>query len=137
MPFVYPVGWWSYQDGLQIQNLEVKVLDSRLNLFNSKTLAQITIAGEMTVTKTKTWRPEIIKVHLSEKIIKRINHNESEAEIIVTPIVGVEKDKSYSGEKIPFSITQETILNSMDWGKNKFVIVCGDLKQIVTVGQAK
>lgn len=87
--------------------------------------------------ENKTWRPAIIKVHLSKKIVKGINPNESEAEIIVTPIIGVEKDKSYSGEKIPFHITQEIILNSMGWGKNNFVIVSGDLKQVVTVVQAK
>lgn len=137
VPFVSSVGWWPYQDGLQIQSLEVKALDSRLNLFNSKTLAQIAITGEMTVSKTKGWRPVITKAHLSEKIVKGDNHNDSEAEITVTPIISVEKDKSYGGGKVPFSIRQEVILNSMGWGKNTFVIVCGDLKQTITVHQAK
>jgi hypothetical protein len=137
VPFVYPVGWWSYQDGLQIQSLEVKVLDSRLNLLNHKTLAQITITGEMTVSKTINWRPSITKAHLSEKIVTVNNRNDLEAEITVTPIIDVEKDKSYDGGKIPFSIKQEIILNSMGWGKNTFVIVSGGLKQAVTVGQGK
>ena len=91
----------------------------------------------MTVSKTKSWRPAITKAHLSEKIVKGNNRNDSEAEITVTPIIGVEKDKSYDGGKIPFSIKQEIILNSMGWGKNTFVIISGSLKQAITVGQAK
>ena len=134
--FVHSIGWWSYQKDLKINDFRVAILDSRLNLLNSKTLVQIEISGEM--KGQGGWHPFIGEVHLSEKVLRQGNFiTPSEAEIVVTPIVDVKKDKSYREGSIPFSIKQEIILNSMAWGKNTFTIMCGDMKQSVSVTQDK
>ena len=38
IPVTYNIGWWSYQDDLIIDSLKVEIVESELNLFNSKSL---------------------------------------------------------------------------------------------------
>lgn len=139
VPFVYSVGWWPYQEGLRIQSLEVQILDSRPSVFNAETLVAIVIRGEMKAAKGR--RPKITQAQLSQKITKIQSEEKRseppEAEITIMPIVDIQSDKAYDGSSIPFSIKQEMILNSMTWGDNIFVIVCGDLKKQIRVAQTK
>lgn len=139
VPFVYSVGCWPYQDGLRIQSLEVQILDSRPSVFNAKTLVEIVIRGEMKAASGR--RPKITQAHLSERITKIKSQEQRssppEAEITIMPVVELQSDKSYDGSSISFSIKQEMILNSMAWGENIFVIVCGDETKQISVVQTK
>jgi hypothetical protein len=135
VPFRYELGWWANQDEIVVQNVDIKVLDSRLNVLNDKTLAEILITGEFKPQR-KGWRPIIRSVHLSEKAIKKENE-EAEGEITLTPISGIKKDPSYNGDILPFSVKQEIILPSMNWGKNTFHIVCGGITKVLVVYQKK
>lgn len=83
------------------------------------------------------WRSFIESAHVSERVVKSGNFTNSEAEIQLTPIIKLKKDKSYKGELIKFSIKQELILHSMGWGKNTFLITAQTLKQVVEVQQSK
>ena len=136
VPFTYRIGWWPYQENLQINNIAINILDSRLNLFNSKSLVQISITGHM---KNKNgWKPYIEEVHISENVIEQASTNfGSEGEIKITPIIATKKDKSYNGESLPFSITQELIINSMNWGKNLLHVYCGNIKETFSLSQSK
>jgi hypothetical protein len=134
VPFIYELGWWANQNEIVVQSIDIKVLDSRLNLFNDKTLVEIVITGEFKPQK-KAWRPNIRTVHLSEKAVK--GEKNAEGVITLTPIMGFEKDGSYDGNILPFSVRQEIILNSMNWGANTFHIVCGGIDKILIVSQRK
>ena len=45
IPITYNIGWWSNQNGLTIENLEIEIVESKLNLFNSKSLISYKING--------------------------------------------------------------------------------------------
>lgn len=136
VPFTYQIGWWPYQEYLEVTSLDTKVIDSRLNLFNSKSLISISFHGKMK-NQDNGWKPFISSVHISEKVIKRGNFANSEAEIQVTPIIETKKDKSYSGENIEFTINQELILHSMGWGKNTFYVTSQNHEETIEVQQSK
>jgi hypothetical protein len=135
VPFIHEIGWWSHQKGLDIKRLQVKPIDSRLGLFNAKTLVSVEIEGK--VKGDSKWRPVIAKVHLSERIIKGGQISEGEAEFALTPIVDVKRDESYSGESVPFILKQELILHSMNWGKNLYRFSAGQLSQDFILRQPK
>ncbi|MGA1839330.1 MAG: hypothetical protein ACMUIU_01785 [bacterium] len=132
--FTYRIGWWPYQENLEINNMEVKILDSRLNLFNSKSLIQIIITGYM--KNRENWRPYVKKAHISENVIKRASIG-AEGEIKITPIIKTKEDKFYKGELLPFCITQELIIHSMNWGENLLHIHCGNIKKTLSLSQMK
>ena len=135
MPFTYQIGWWPYQEHLEITALDTKVIDSRLTLFNAKSLISITIQGKM--KNVNGWKPYVDLVHISEDVIKGGNFANSEAEIKITPIIKVKEDKSYIGELLEFKLNQELILNSMGWGKNTYLIISQNYKKTVEVHQRK
>lgn len=132
---MHEIGWWPYQERIKVQDVKVDVLDSRLNLFNARTLVAISLSGEMSGTPGR--RPVIRQAHVAEKSIKTGNFVEPEAEIIITPLVGFKKDKTYDGSAIPFSLKQEMILNSMGWGVNRFKIGAGEIVKDIVVFQQK
>ncbi len=135
VPFIYQIGWWPYQEDMEVTSLKIKLLDSRLNLFNGRSLVSLAISGKMRTDKG--WRPYIKSVHISEQVIKGGNFAGCRREIRVTPLVGVREDNNYNGELLPFVITQELILFSMGWGKNRFTIISQDQNQEIEVIQKK
>jgi len=135
VPFTYQIGWWPYQEFLEVTALRTKIVDSRLNLFNAKTLVSINIQGK--IRNDNNWKPYIKAVHISEKVVHSGNFANSEAEIQVTPIIKTKEDKTYKGEVIEFNINQELIVNSMGWGKNTYIITSQDKKQVIEVQQMK
>ena len=94
IPITYNVSWWSYQEDLTIENLKIDIVESKLNLFNSKSLISYKIKGE--IKYDGHWKPYIKEVHISERINK--DSLQSINRIIeLTPIVKVENDKSANG----------------------------------------
>jgi len=95
----------------------------------------VTIKG--VIIGPNKFRPKIGRVQLAENIVERSENGGSVAEIKMTPVITVEQDNSYDGRSVPFNITQELVLESMNWGRNTFHVLIGDVKTSVTVHQAK
>ena len=117
--------------------LRAEIVHSKLNLFNHSSLVRYHLSG-IVQAKAGRWKPFIEKVHISE----RYTHDpEGEmkdlGEIMLTPIVGVREDEQYTGNPIEFNIKVEHFIESGGWGKNKYVVQCGDLKETFELFQHK
>lgn len=160
IPITYNIGWWSYQEALHIDTFEVKLIDSRLNLFNSYSLINYRIKGRLILDKNN-WEPLIDKIHICERVIKTdtIDSDTSnlitfalnkdtvqigevslnpEAIIELTPIIKVKENKSYkAGQVIEFDLTNEHKIQSLDWGNNYLLIKCGQFDYPLVLQQRK
>ncbi|NDW09599.1 hypothetical protein [Dysgonomonas sp. 520] len=141
------IGWCGNQNLLQIDSLEVKVLESNLNLFTSKSLVSYTVKGRLKnrthpqVTKTKAY---IDKVLVSEYIdTKYVSMNDSVGlsisgkEIRITPIVATKQMKEETEEESEFSFTNEYTVHSMNWGQNSIQFICGEKTAEIGLYQRK
>jgi len=160
IPITYNIGWWSYQEALLIDTIEVKLIDSRLNLFNSYSLINYRIKGRLILDKND-WEPYIDKIHICERVIKtdtidtdssnvmtftlnkdtvqigEVNIN-PEAIIEFTPIIKVKDRNTYeAGQIIEFDITNEHKIQSLDWGNNYLLIKCGQFDYPLVLQQRK
>ena len=129
----YNIGWWSHQDGLTIDKFEIKIVDSRLNLFNSRSLISYTIEG--TMTDAKNWEPYLEKIHISERF--QIDSTMRTGIIEITPIIGVKEKDDYNGGQIEFKTTNELIIESFHWGNNKLLFKCGNSQKELELKQRK
>jgi hypothetical protein len=134
VPITYNVSWWSYQEDLVIENLEVNVIESKLNLFNSKSLISYTIKGK--IKYDGHWKPYIKEVHISERINKDSVQNINRI-IELTPIVKVENDESTNGGIEEFEFKNEHMITSGNWGLNKIKLICGNKEAIIELQQRK
>ena len=133
----YSIGWWSEQEALNVDTFEVKIVDSKLNLFNNKSLISYRIKGNLNYKKG--WRPFIKEIHLSERFLTHSNDsiNNPDAMIEITPVIGAEDDESYNGEIIAFDITNEKKMNSLHWGNNRIRFKCLEKINDITLSQMK
>lgn len=133
LPVLYNIGWWSHQDNLTIDSLKVEVIESKLNLFNSKSLVSYSVYGKMKFNDGH-WEPNIENIHLSE----RIENDSLKNRIIeITPIISMsEKDNEKSGVK-KFHFKNEHTIISNGWGKNTIKFFCGNREQIIKLQQRK
>ena len=133
IPVTYNIGWWSYQDDLTIDSLKIEVIESKLNLFNSKSLISYSVYGKMKFDNGH-WEPNIEKIHLSERIEKDSLKNRI---IEITPIISVtEKDNQKSGIK-KFKFKNEHTIISNGWGNNTIKFISGNKEQIIKLQQRK
>lgn len=131
VPITYNIGWWSHQNLLIVDNFSVEISDSRLNLFNSKSIIAYTVSGKLKVKKG--WKPYIKEVHISE----RVDTSKSLGILIeITPIVGLEKVEDDIGEQ-SFEFTNEHQVSSRFWGDNSFRFFCGRFEKDIEVFQRK
>ncbi|PKV53063.1 hypothetical protein ATE84_5197 [Aquimarina sp. MAR_2010_214] len=132
----HSIGWWSKQEALTVDTFEVQIIESKLNLFNSKSLVKYRIKGSLNYDKG--WRPFIKEIHLSERFLTHSDSVENPDAIIeITPIIGAEDDESYNEEKIEFDITNEKIINSFHWGNNKLRFKCLEIIDDINLSQRK
>lgn len=133
IPVTYTIGWWSYQDDLVIDSLKIKIIESKLNLFNSKSLISYSVYGKMKIDNSY-WEPNIKEIHLSERIE---NDSLRDRIIEITPIISVtEIDNKKDGLK-KFKFTNEHTIISNGWGNNTLKFICGDKEQIIKLQQRK
>lgn len=118
-----------------ITALDVEVIDSRLNLFNSKSLVSVRIKG--TMSYQKGWKPYVKYIHIAELLGNGQNDTGHSADVILTPFVSCEEDEKYRGEAVDFSLSQEILLYSMNWGKNLYTVRCGEITKSVELHQQK
>lgn len=133
IPVTYNIGWWSYQDDLIIDSLKIEIIESKLNLFNSKSLISYSVYGKMNFDDGH-WEPNIEQIHLSERIEKDSLRNRI---IEITPIISVtEKDNSKKGVK-KFKFTNQHTIISNGWGNNTIKFICGNKEQRIELIQRK
>jgi len=132
IPVTYNIGWWPYQNDLTIDSLKIEIVESKLNLFNSKSLVSYSIYGKMKFDGN--WEPKIESVHLSERIENDTLKNRI---IEITPIISVtENDKLKDGIK-KFNFKNEHTIISNSWGNNKIKFICENKEQIIELRQRK
>ncbi|WP_298540901.1 hypothetical protein [uncultured Aquimarina sp.] len=134
IPITYNISWWSHQEGLVIDNFNVNIVESNLDLFNSKSLVAYKIKGR--IKYDGHWKPNIKEVHISERINEDSTQNISRI-IQLTPIVEVKNDKKANGGIEYFEFTNEHMVTSGNWGLNRIKVICGNKKEIIELQQRK
>ncbi len=140
IPVTYNLGWWAYQNNLQIDSFKIDIIKSELNLFNSKSLISYKISGTL---KNFDNDVRFIKsVHISEKKITKepsmyADEGNIDAEIQITPIVGYKDSKGTKAGNSYFSFTNELKIESMGWGENLILLKCGKFEQTIKLSQTK
>lgn len=130
----YEIGWWAYQEKLDVTGFTVNVIDSHLNLANNKSLLSYTIDG--TLKGSKNWKPYLEHIHLSERYVD-FGSDTTKGIIEITPVIQVKENNSYNGEPIPFRITNELILESRGWGPNNLLFTCANHEKNIELMQRK
>lgn len=131
------ITWRAYQSGLEVTNVSVEVLKANLHLFNHDFKARYLVQGQIRYEKG-AWRPRIRQVHYTERLILENGDNKrGRGEIEIVPLVDVKKDKTYSGEWLPFSLQFNKWINTYTWGSNVYSIACGAITTSVSVIQKK
>ena len=133
VPITYNIGWWSYQNDLTIDSLKLEIIESKLNLFNSKSLISYSAYGKMKFA-TGHWEPKIESIHLSEIIEKDSLKNRI---IEITPIISVSETDNQKGGFKKFNFKNEQTIISNSWGNNKIKFICGNKKQSIKLQQSK
>lgn len=140
------IGWWAYQESLQVDSFAVEFVESRLNLFNDKSLIKYTLRGKLSYDKH--WRPVIKNVHVSQRFLRKYDRtlhpyldsdttNMPEAMIEITPVIKVIEDEHYNGEELDFEFTNELKLESFHWGNNWVRFQCLDKQKDLILEQRK
>lgn len=140
------IGWWAFQKDLKIDNFTVKIVESKLNLFNNYSLISYTVKGEL--KGSNQWKPYIGNVHISQRFIREYNRDLHpyldkdtskipEAIIEITPIVMTKENKSYKGEVIKFNFTNELKIQSFHFGDNWIRFKCDSLQNDILLKQRK
>ena len=134
LPITYSIGWWSNQKSLSIDSLQIEIVESKLNLFNSKSLISYKVSGQLTFEGH--WQPIIKEVHISE----RINVDTTlrcDRIIEITPIVTSKENKNINGGSDKFEFRNEHTITSNHWGINVIKFICGQKEQTIELRQTK
>ena len=134
IPITYNIGWWANQDKLIIENLDIQIIQSELNLFNSKSLVRYKINGK--IKTPYDWKTHIKEVHISDRFNKDSTLNFDRI-IELTPIVGIKDDEKTNGKNANFEFTNELIITSANMGVNRIKFICADKEQIIELVQTK
>lgn len=134
IPVTYNIGWWANQKTLKIDSLNIQVVESKLNLFNSKSLISYKVSGELSYEGY--WQPKIKEIHISERVnLDTLLHCDRIIEI--TPVIEVEENKRTKGGLNKFEFKNEHTITSNHWGINRIKFVCGKKEQIIELQQTK
>lgn len=135
VPITYNIGWWPYQKDLKIEGLDIEILESELNLFNSKSLIAYKISGHL--FSSKNWEANIEQIHIAEYLNKDTIDDSYDRVIEITPVVKVSENKKQKEEFKPFTVYNEHTVTSNSWGINSIKVICGDKEQIIKLHQKK
>jgi len=134
IPVTYNIGWWSDQKALNIDSLQVDTIESRLNLFNSKSLIAYKVIGHLDYEGQ--WQPRIKEVHISERInLDTTLHCDRIIEI--TPVIEDKENKKVNGGSDKFEFKNEHIITSNHWGINRIKFICGLKEKTIKLQQVK
>ncbi|MDP4201481.1 MAG: hypothetical protein Q8861_02210 [Bacteroidota bacterium] len=134
IPITYNMGWWSNQKALTVDSLRIEIIESKLNLFSSKSLIAYVVRGHLNYRGY--WQPFIKEIHISERINSDTTLN-CDRIIEITPVIeNIEKSKANQGS-YPFEFRNEHTITSNHWGINHIRFICGQKKQTIELQQFK
>lgn len=134
IPVTYNIGWWSDQKALNVDSLKIDIVESRLNLFNSKSLISYKIFGHLEYKGH--WQPIIKEVHISERL-NRDTTLHCDRIIEITPVIEDKENKKVIEGADKFEFTNEHQITSNHWGINRIKFVCGRKEQTIELQQSK
>jgi hypothetical protein len=134
VPVIANIGSWPYQKDLRVEDLAVTVVDAPLNLFNNQALLRFQIKGR--IAYRNGWRPFIQEVQLSQRLAGA-ETTRPYGDFVLVPVVGVKQDEKYAGENVQFDVKVEQLIERLDWGFNRYVVVAGDKEAEFTLQQRK
>ncbi|MBN2580717.1 MAG: hypothetical protein JXB10_17155 [Pirellulales bacterium] len=124
-PVVGKIGWWNYQDWLEIDDFQVQVVNANLGALNAKSSVRLHISGTFR-------RPEnaasasIKEVYVSERFL---GPNREAVDLLIIPVVEVRSEKIASRRSDSFRLAIDYELNSYKWGENRYVFRCGKFQK--------
>jgi hypothetical protein len=134
IPVAYNIGWWSDQKALTVDSLQIDIVESKLNLFNSESLISYKVSGKLNYEGH--WQPVIEEVHISERInLDTTLHCDRIIEI--TPVIEDKENKNSNGGSDKFEFKNEHKITSNHWGINRIKFICGQKEQIIELQQSK
>ena len=134
VPITYNIDWWTHQNQLNIDTLNVEIIEKNLSLFNHKSLISYVITGHLNASKNS--KLSITEVHISERL-NRDSSKSYDRIIEITPIVKAKIDKNLDYGRTTFKFKNEHIINSNQWGMNKIKFICGTKEQVLELQQVK
>lgn len=134
IPVTYNIGWWSNQKALSVDSLKIEIVESKLNLFNSKSLISYQVIGELTYKGH--WQPTIEEVHISERVNLDTTLNYDRI-IEITPVIKDIENNKTNGGTDRFEFINEHTIVSNHWGINRIKFICGQKEQIIELRQSK
>jgi len=134
IPVTYNIGWWSDQKALYIDSLKIDIIESKLNLFNSKSLVEYKVFGHLKYEGH--WRPIIKEVHISERI-NRDTTLHCDRIIEITPVIIDKESNNVQGRTDKFEFKNEHTITSNHWGINRIKFICGQMEKTIEIQQFK
>lgn len=134
IPVTYNIGWWSDQKALTVDSLQIDIIESKLNLFNSKSLISYKVRGKLNYEGH--WQPIIEEIHISERLNLDTTLNYDRI-IEITPVIEVKENKNSDGGTNKFEFKNEHTISSNHWGINRIKFICGQKEQIIELRQCK
>ncbi len=136
LPITPDLGQWPSQEGLIVTGLTAEAVNPRLNLFNGRFLIRYRLTG--TITCREGTIPSLAQAQITHRLVARSLHGQpSIADVLLVPVVEVTSDRSYFNQPIPFTVKLEEIIQTVDWGDNRYEIRCLDKSATVSVQQGK
>ncbi|MGB7621810.1 MAG: hypothetical protein WBN92_05625 [Terriglobia bacterium] len=136
VPIISDIGWWPYQKDLVISSFSAKAIEPKLGLFNNRFVMEYHIQG--TIRGKNGWSPRIKEVQITARLASNPGDWEAKlGDLLLVPVVDVQRDAKYLGETISFNLKLEQITQTMGWGDNLYKMRCGELTETVKVEQPK
>jgi hypothetical protein len=118
----------SYPQDIQITDLTIGIVKADLCVFDDRALVRFRIAGTLQHGQ-HGWRPYIKEVQINEHLPEGESDTCAPGEIVLTPVVGVKRDRQYAGEPLPFEVKVEHVVQTFQALENRYVIRCGPLER--------
>jgi hypothetical protein len=120
VPIEYKIGWWDYQDILNVKAINIRIVYDALNLFNHMAVVEYKINGSIKY-KPGMWRPYVKEVNVNELWLRPQGDEKFLGQIELTPIISLMKVSKYNGEEIEFDLRVQDYLQTGGWGKNRYI----------------
>jgi hypothetical protein len=129
VPVVTSVGFWPYQDCIQVDRLDARVLKSRFGLMNTgEALLEVTIGGSITPDS-----PERSLSVTAVQVTERPSSSGDELLVDIELVPVCSDVAAESGLTGRFDVRLEYVVHAFQWGPNRFSLHAGQASTQVDV----